>query len=227
MQIGEKIYRELKRIHKIDLKSFIAPNIRNKNLFEFIIGVLLSQNTSDRNAIRAYNNLLKSLGSITPQKILSKSPDEIALLIKPAGMHFQRAKRILELARIFSDEEFVSELINKIKSLPVEESRKLLTKLPGVGEKTADVALLMYFDKPAFPIDTHIRRITLRLGVVESPSYEKISQWWMKELDKKHYLEAHLLLITHGRTVCKAKNPECRKCPIKQYCKYYASGNKK
>ncbi len=225
--IGEEIYRKLKKKYRINLNEFIAPRIKNKDLFEFIIGVLLSQNTSDKNAIRAYNNLLSNLGSITPEKILMKKPEEIAFLIKPAGMHFQRTKRIIELAKIFSNKEFVTELIDKIKNSSIEEGRKLLMNLPGIGEKTADVVLLMYFNKPVFPVDTHIRRITLRLGVVDKPSYEKISGWWMKELDEKHYLEAHLLLITHGRITCKAKNPDCKNCPIKQYCKYYASRSNK
>ncbi len=223
MGIGEEIYRELKKKYRINSNEFIVPRIKNKDLFEFIIGVVLSQNTSDKNAIRAYNNLVSSLETITPEKILMKKPEEIAFLIKPAGMHVQRAKRIIELAKIFSNKEFITELIDKIKNSSIEEGRKLLKNLPGVGEKTADVVLLMYFNKPVFPVDTHIRRITLRLGVVNKPSYEKISEWWMNELEKNHYLEAHLLLITHGRNTCKAKNPNCKNCPIIKYCKYHSS----
>ena len=222
LRVGEEIYRKLKEKYKINLDEFIAPRVKHKDLFEFIIGVLLSQNTSDKNAIRAYNNLLSNLGSVTPEKILMKKPEEIALLIKPAGTHFQRAKRIIELAKIFSDNEFVSKLVNRIKNSTVEEGRKILMSLPGVGEKTADIVLLMYFGKPVFPVDTHIRRVTKRLGYVKKNNYETISRWWMSQLEPRDYLIAHLLLITHGRKTFKARKPKCRECPIKDLCKYYS-----
>lgn len=196
----------------------------NKSLFEFIVGVVLSQNTSDRNAIKALNNLYRLLGGdITPEKILNNDYRDIVEAIKPAGMQEVRAKYIVMLAEFFKDDEKVSTLLNEINSGDIEYARLALKKLPGVGDKTCDVVLLMYFNKPTFPVDTHIARITKRLGYLERYDYNSIRRFWMKIIDPKDYLETHLLLIKHGRRVCKSKKPLCRRCVIKTVCRSYTS----
>jgi endonuclease-3 len=204
----------------IDTSEFIAIRIRDKSLFEFIIGVMLSQNTSDRNAIRAYENMLRILGRITPSRVLEAGINALSEAIRPAGMYKIRAKRIMELAELFSKPGFEDELKEKILRSDVEEARRILMGLPGVGAKTADVVLLTYFGKPTFPVDTHITRITRRLGVLDRNDYESIRRFWMKVFDPKDYLEGHLLLITHGRRTCRARNPLCNKCVIRKYCRY-------
>ncbi|ABN70462.1 HhH-GPD family protein [Staphylothermus marinus F1] len=219
--IGEEIISILRKHYKLNLKEFIAPNIRDKSLFEYIIGVMLSQNTSDKNAIRAYLNLKKIYGEITPEKILSTSIEKLVEALKPAGMYNQRAQRIVELAKIFTERNVKEELRKLVEEGKLREARKYLVNLPGVGLKTADVVLLMYYKQPVFPVDTHIRRVSKRLGYIEKDNYETISRWWMKQLKPNEYLEAHLLLITHGRKTCKARKPLCDKCPINKYCKYY------
>ncbi len=220
--IGRKIFQILRRTYRIDLKGFIAPRIRKRNLYEFIVAVILSQNTSDRNAIKAYENLKKTCnGSIEPDKIVKLNKTTLANAIKVAGMHNQRVHVIKELANLFSDKDFVNKLINKINNLDIENARRELKKLPGVGDKTADIILLMYFNRYTFPVDTHIKRITWRLGLVNRNDYDSIRLFWMKSLKPSDYLEAHLLLITHGRRVCVARNPLCDKCPIRRYCLYY------
>jgi endonuclease-3 len=210
----------------IDTSSFIATRVRNKGLFEFIVAVMLSQNTSDKNAIRAYENLKRVLGDITPEKILSTDLEIIKNAIKPAGMYNERAKRIYELAKIFLENNIEEEIRKYISEGKLGEARKTLLSLPGVGFKTADIVLLMYFGQPVFPVDTHIRRITMRLGYITRNDYEAISNWWMKQLKPEEYLEAHLLLIMHGRRICRAKNPKCYICPLRNYCKYYREKNK-
>ncbi|ADI32177.1 endonuclease III domain-containing protein [Staphylothermus hellenicus] len=219
--IGEEIINILRKHYKLNLKEFIAPNIRDKSLFEYIIGVMLSQNTSDKNAIRAYFNLKKIYGEITPDKILSTPIDKLIEALKPAGMYNQRAQRIIELAKIFTEKNVEEELGKLIEEGKLREARKYLVSLPGVGLKTADVVLLMYYGQPVFPVDTHIRRVTKRLGYIGKDDYEAISSWWMKQLKPNDYLETHLLLITHGRKTCKARKPLCNICPIRKYCKYY------
>ncbi len=225
-ELGKYILDKLRIQHgRINLEEFIAPGIKDKSLYEFIIGVLLSQNTSDRNAIRAYNKLRNICGGeITPKKILKLGVDAIAEAIRIAGMHYQRARRIVELAKIFIDEKRITELVERIKRSSIEEARRILLSLPGIGSKTADVVLLMYFNKPTFPVDTHIRRITKRLGFIVRDNYENVRSFWMKILDPSDYLEAHLLLITHGRRICKARNPFCDKCLLKDICKYNRVG---
>jgi len=226
-ELGKRITYALREMHgKIDLSEFIARRIRSKELFEYVIAVMLSQNTSDRNAIRAYERLRDLLkGSIVPEKILQKRFDDIVNAIRPAGMHYQRAKRIIELAKLFRNSEFVNKIVNDIINMDVEEARKLLTNLPGIGVKTADVILLMYFDKSTFPVDTHITRITKRLGYLDKYDYESIRRFWMDIINPRNYLEIHLLLITHGRRICKSRNPLCNKCLLSRLCKYYAGKN--
>jgi len=218
-----KLLRE--RYGSIDPTGFIAQHVKGRDLFEFTLAVILSQNTSDINAINAYENLRRLTGGdITPGKILKTPLDELIEALKPAGLQYVRALRIIELARFFENSDFVEGLIKEIKVLPVETARVKLMDLPGVGRKTADVILLMYFNKPTFPVDTHITRITKRLGVVKRDDYEAIRRFWMENLDPGEYLEAHMLLITHGRLTCKARNPLCKQCVIRDYCSYY-TGN--
>jgi len=223
--IGTTILELLRRRHgTIDPSKFIAHHVRGTSLFEFLVAVMLSQNTSDANAIKAYSELKKLLGgSITPTKILTTGVEEIASAIKSAGMQMQRALRIKELAEKFAQPGFLEELVSYVEREDVEKARRKLMELPGVGAKTADVVLLMYFGKPTFPVDTHIMRITSRMGFVEKRKYEDVRRFWMNALKPEEYLEAHLLLITHGRETCKARKPLCKDCVISKYCKYYST----
>ncbi len=224
MNRAKKIIDLLSRKYRINPEEFIVNKVKGRPLFDMIIGVLLSQNTSDKNAIRALHNLRKAFGDpLNPCMIKEASPEQIEELIKPAGMYRQRAKKILALANLFCKENFAKELIDKIKASDPEKARDLLMSLPGIGIKSADVILNQYFGKPVFAVDTHIRRISLRLGVVKSKNYRTISDWWMKNLPRDKYLYAHLLLITHGRRTCKARTSKCGECPIRDYCEYYRS----
>jgi len=216
-----KLLRE--RYGSIDQTRFIAQYVKGRGLFEFTLAVILSQNTSDLNAIKAYEKLRELTGGdITPDKVLNTPLDELIEALKPAGLQNIRAQRIIELARFFNNSELVERLVKELVELPVEDARLKLMDLPGVGRKTADVILLMYFNKPSFPVDTHITRITKRLGVVNRVDYEAIRRFWMENLNPGEYLEAHLLLITHGRLTCKARKPVCKQCVIRDYCNYYA-----
>ncbi len=220
-ELGVYILEALRKMHKLNLKDFIAPRIKDKSLFEFIVGVMLSQNTSDKNAIRAYQRLLEKYGNpITPEAILNSSLRDLEDAIRPAGMYRMRARKILQLAKLFVEEGLEEKLKDILPRLPVDEARRLLTGLSGIGVKTADVILSQYFGKHVFPIDTHIRRITSRLGYIRSRRYEDISKWWMEIIPEEHYVEAHLLLITHGRRICRARNPSCDKCLLRKICKY-------
>jgi len=221
---AEKIIDLLSRKYKINPEEFIVNKVRGRPLFDMIVGVMLSQNTSDKNAMKALENLRKEFGDpLDPCRIKDADHHRVEELIRPAGMYRQRAMNILSLARLFCDKDFVNRLEEKIKYSNPLEAREILMKLPGIGIKSADVILNQYFGKPVFAVDTHIRRISLRLGVVKTKSYRTISEWWMKNLPPEKYLLAHLLLITHGRRTCRARFPKCGECPIREYCDYYRS----
>lgn len=221
-RIGDEVCKRLARAYDLSLLSsedFVAPRLRNVSLFEFIVAVMLSQNTSDKNAWRAYENLKFRLGSITPKRVLETGNDVLAELIRVAGMQFERAKRIKELAKAFFREAIDDLIMQAVEQGKFEDARKMLLDLPGVGLKTADVVLLMYYGVPVFPVDTHISRITKRLGFVRSANYEEIRSFWMENTSPSNYFQLHLLLIKHGRETCKARKPLCGKCVIADFCR--------
>lgn len=216
--LGDEIYKRLLSTYTLDPEDFIAPRLQGISLFEFVVAVVLSQNTSDKNAWRAYTNLKSKLGCISPESIRRTRVEELAELIKVAGMHRERAHKLRELAEIFSKSDVEKRLHDMIERGDIARARKALLDLPGVGYKTTDVVLLMYYHVPTFPVDTHIARITRRLGYVKSSNYEEIRSFWMKNTTPTNYLPLHLLLIVHGRVTCKARKPLCDRCAIKDLC---------
>jgi endonuclease-3 len=148
---------------------------------------------------------------LNPDKLRKLHVEEIANLIRPSGMHRIKSKTILNVLSALDDDA----LMNKEPS----ELRNILLGIPGIGPKTTDVFLLMHRGYPTFPIDTHIRRILIRLGIVSKNwRYDQIRDVVMKILPEDKYLNAHLLLIHHGRKYCKAIKPLCEECPIRKLC---------
>ncbi|MFP3173929.1 MAG: endonuclease III [Vulcanisaeta sp.] len=217
----ELVSRALSNVN-IEPRNFAAVYVfRGSNdVFKALVVTILTQNTNDKNALRAYENLVKVVGDITPQRLLEVGEDAIANAIRVAGMYRVRARKILELSKVVI-ERFGGDL-SWIKDLPVDEARKLLLELPGVGEKTADV-ILVNLGKLAFPVDTHITRISLRLGIAKSRNYGEIRSAWMRILkpDPSRYLDVHLRLIQFGREICRAREPRCNVCGFKDVCRYY------
>ena len=219
-----EILNRLRARYSIDLDSYVAPRaIRARaNPFEVLVGIVLSQNTSDKNAIKAFESLRAMLGgSITPEALERADVGEIANAIRVAGQQYRRAKILKDLAKAFiSNPNIVSELAQA----PTEEARAKLLALPGVGPKTADVFLLMYLRKRTFPIDTHISRIAKRLGL--GSSYEEIRRNVLrlgKDLSVEELIELHLLLIQHGRETCRPRAPLCDQCVLRDLCLYARS----
>ena len=192
----------------------VVKALRNRfHPFGALVSIILSQNTSDKNALRALNNLVMRLGpKLEPSRFKDISFDELAELIKPSGMHRIKARTILNALKILGDG-------NVLMREDPEKLRELLISIPGIGYKTADVFLLMVRGYPTFPIDTHIRRVLYRLGFIgRNEDYESIRFKVMKELPKNMYVNAHLVLIRHGREICKSRRPLCSKCPISNIC---------
>lgn len=205
---------------KLREEEFVAPVVkRSAGLFELLVAIILTQNTSDKNAFKAYYNLKGRLGIIEPQSILSLSEEELSQLIRPAGMHRGRARKLIELSR-----RLLGHPLEEISRMSFEEARKFLMDLPGVGEKTADV-LLLNMGKPAFPVDTHIKRIAARWSI--GKSYREISEWFRKNFPPTRYLEIHLKLIQFGRDYCRAQRPRCDVCPVRHMCPWPGAGGRK
>ncbi len=215
------VLKRLEARYSIDMESFVAPRALEKGCkpFEVLVGIVLSQNTSDKNAIKAFEALRSELGGeIDPKKLLELDEVRLANVIKVAGQQRRRARLLKELARFFVENP---RFFEELESMDVEKARAALLSLPGVGPKTADVFLLMYLRKKTFPIDTHILRVASRLGL--GNSYEDIRRRVLElgqELTIEELIKLHLLLIQHGREICRPRNPKCEECVLRDLCKY-------
>jgi len=190
--------------------------------FKLLVATILSQNTNDKNSIRAFRRLEEKVG-ITPESILKADERDIEDAIRVGGLYKQKTIALKKIARVVI-EKYAGNLTSLIQK-PLDEARRELMKLPKVGYKTADVVLLFAGKKSVFPVDTHITRISKRLGLVEDrATYEEIRASWEKLLDKEKFGFVHLLLIEFGRRVCTAKSPRCKECPVNDLCKAYLGG---
>jgi len=217
---GGEIIRRLSSYIKIEGSEFVAIDAawRARNPFKLLIATVLSQNTSDVNAMRAHRLLSESIG-ITPVKITKAPMRDLRRAIRPAGLFNVRARGLKELSRAVL-RNYNGDL-SWIYTLPLGEARKRLIELPHVGPKTADVLLLFLARRGTFPIDTHVNRVSKRLGIAgERDSYEATRERLMKYFPATKYLEAHLLLIGHGRRTCKARRPLCAICVLRDVCPF-------
>ncbi len=183
--------------------------------FETLIVTIISQNTADKNTDLAFTRL-KQRFQITPKVIAEAQTAEIEECIKPAGLYKGKTCAIQTASKTIQ-EKYGS--LDKVLALPLEEARTALTEMPGVGPKTADVVLLFSAQKPTIPVDTHVNRVSKRLGIApKTGDYEAIRLSLQKLFPEQDYLAVHQLLIGHGRQFCKAQKPLCNICPIICYC---------
>ncbi len=188
----------------------------NQDPFKTLIVTIISQNTADTNTERAFDNLSKRF-EITPEALANADSAQIEECIKVAGLYKGKTKAIQTASRIVL-EKFGGSL-KPVLALPLEEARKALTEIPGVGPKTADVVLLFSAQMPTIPVDTHVNRVSKRLGLApQNGDYEDVRSSLQALFPQSDYLAVHLLLIAHGRQYCKAHNPLCQKCPVNTYC---------
>ncbi len=193
--------------------------------FETLVITIISQNTADRNTERAFANLSKQF-EVTPQALSKAETSKIEACLHVGGLYKSKAKTIQTVSKIIL-EKFQGSL-KPILSLPLEEARKTLMELPGVGPKTADVVLLFAANQPTIPVDTHVNRVSKRLGLAPANGdYEEVRLSLQSLFDPKDYLTVHLLLIAHGRKYCKARQPLCPQCPVNSYCQSSFLGDKK
>jgi endonuclease-3 len=188
----------------------------DKDSFKTLITTIISQNTADRNTARAIENLSRN-HPITPEALANAETNRIEESLKVAGLYRNKAKTIKKVSKIIL-EEFHGDF-DSVLSLPLEDARETLMQLPGVGPKTADVVLLFCASKPTIPIDTHVNRVSKRLGLAPTDGdYEAIRKSLQALFSSNDYLAIHILLITLGRRYCKAGKPLCIECPVNKLC---------
>ena len=188
---------------------------QSQDVFQTLIAVILSQNTSSTNSFRAYNRLEEKY-EVKPEVLAQLDPEEIKPLIRIAGLHERRSHRIVvvsnEVLRRYNGN------LERVLRLPLEEARRELMSIKGVGPKTADVVLASKAGKPVLPIDTNIFRILNRTGLVKGRKYEEARSVLESGVPPEKRWAVHLSLIRLGREICKPKGPLHSLCPIEDLC---------
>ncbi len=186
--------------------------------FVLLVSIVLSQNTSDLNAIRALRNLWER-GLISPQKIMYSRDEELIDAVRVAGQYSSRVKTLRALAEFFLSNPGFTGLICS----DVGRTREALLRIHGVGEKTVDVFLSVYCEaKSVFPVDRHIMRITSRI-LGRKVSYREASEFWlscMRSVGLDSVYKLHVFLIDLGRRLCRPRDPACHSCIFYQHCSY-------
>lgn len=183
--------------------------------FSVLMWTVLSQNTNDRNTKMALDRLIADFK--TPKQIAEANVKTIKKLIKPAGLHQAKSRHLKELAQIIIT-KYKGDL-GKVLRKPTEEARRELLTLPGIGYKTADVLLLFAAGRDVVPVDTHVARVSKRLGfAAPADNREGVRGKLMEIVPPGRKGEAHMLLIQHGRHYCKARKPPCDHCPVNDIC---------
>jgi len=183
-----------------------------RNPYEMLVAVILSAQCTDIRVNMTTPALFKAFP--TAEVMAASSPDEVYTYIKSISYPNNKAKSIVGMAK-----KVVSDFGGEVPSTMEE----LLT-LPGVGRKTASVVLICAFDKPAMPVDTHVFRVSNRLGLtINSKSPEETEKILMQHIPEKLLSIAHHWLILHGRYTCQARKPLCEQCGLKAWCRYFES----
>jgi endonuclease-3 len=180
--------------------------------FEVLIYTIISQRTRDEQTHVAAERLLSEFP--TAKDLAQANVRKIEKLIKTAGFYRVKARKIKEVCKI----------IYKKYNGKVPDDFESLMKLPSVGRKTANCVLVFGYGKPAIPVDTHVHRISNRLGLVKTSKPEDTEKALKKILPKKYWLDINHMFVRFGQTICRPINPKCVECPVSSLCKFYRKG---
>ena len=207
------------KIHETLLEAFGEPIWRNPlPPVDELVSTILSQNTNDTNRDRAFHALRAKFADW--EAVRDANAEEVVTAIRPAGLANQKGPRIQQVLRQITEERGGLDL-SFLKDLPLEEARNWLTKFNGVGPKTAAIVLCFSLGRPAFPVDTHIYRVSGRIGLrSEKMTVEQAHPHLESLLPPETYYAAHLNLIRLGREICHARKPDCPNCPIRKLCDF-------
>ena len=199
----EEIFR---RFHDIEPEP--KGELNSVNEFTFLVAVVLSAQATDMGVNRATSALFKAVD--TPEKMLALGEEGLRDYIKSIGLYRAKARNVIALSKI---------LVEKHGG-KVPGEREALEALPGVGRKTANVVLNIVFGEPTIAVDTHLFRLGNRTGLAPGKSPYDVEKGLLKAIPEKYLRHAHHWLILHGRYVCKARRPECWRCPIADLCQF-------
>ena len=196
-------YTALERLHKV----------QTARPFRILIATILSARTKDENTTKAADKLFKLYG--TPQKLAKAKVKDVEKVIKSVGFYHVKSKRIIEVANL---------LLSKYNGKVPADIDKLVD-MPGVGRKTANCVLVYAFEKPAIPVDTHVHRISNRLGLVDTKTPEETEMALREKIPKKYWLDINNTFVMYGQNICKPISPMCDVCKIRKTCNYFQTKN--
>lgn len=207
-EVIEKYLDELIPNPKCELNYF--------NDYSLLIAIMLSAQTTDKRVNEVTKILFDKYHSL--EELMNANYNDLKEIIKPLGNYTRKAFNVKEIARI------IVTLYNGV----VPKEREILETLPGVGRKTTNVYFAEYLDLPAIAVDTHVERVSKRLDLVkENANVLIIEKALMKNIKKENWGKRHLQLVLFGRYHCKARNPLCKECKLKDICSYYKEQNSK
>jgi endonuclease III len=177
--------------------------------FRVLIGTILSHRTRDENTTKATENLFSRYK--TPAQLANADPRVVRRLIRPSGFYNMKTKNIITASK-----QLMTEFGGQ-----VPDNEDDLMKLRAVGRKTANCVLVYAFNKPAIPVDTHVHRISNRLGLVKTKKPEETEEALVKLVPRRYWLELNDLFVRFGQTTCKPIGPHCESCTLTQTCNYY------
>jgi endonuclease-3 len=214
-----EISRLANEVHHRLLDFYGQPTWRNPlPPVDELVSTILSQNTNDINRDRAFGSLRRQFSNW--EAVRDADPTAVVAAIRQAGLANQKGPRIQQVLREITSERGSLEL-SFLKDMPLEEARTWLKKFKGVGPKTAAIVLLFSLGRPAFPVDTHIYRVTGRIGLrPEKMTVEDAHLYLEKLFPPETYYATHLNIIRLGREICAARKPACRRCPLRRLCNY-------
>ena len=203
----EKVLYDKKPYRFTALKQLQAEE--SGDPFKILIGTILSSRSRDENTTKVVKTLFKRFKNA--KELAEGNMEEVKQIIHSIGFYNVKAKRVIE----------VSQLIAKKFNGKVPNCIEKLLELPGVGRKTANCVLVYGFNKPAIPVDTHVHRISNRMGLVNTKTPEKTEAELSNIIDRKHWIKLNNTFVMYGQNICLPVTPNCKLCELKKMCKFY------
>ncbi|MGC8564900.1 MAG: endonuclease III [Thermoplasmata archaeon] len=191
---------------KILMKKISPHKIPYNEPWKVLISTVLSQRTKDETTATVSKRLFEKYPNLND--LANAKNEDLEILLKPIGFYREKAKRIKEIARIILDDYGGN----------VPKEKDLLLKLPGVGTKTANIVLSVSYSKDYIAVDTHVHRISNRLGWVKTKTPEETELELMKIIDRSYWKIINSVLVEFGKSICRPKGPRCDICPVSNYC---------
>jgi endonuclease III len=231
MSVTMRPTEHLLKVYELLIQTYGEPkNVPDYDPLGGLVGTILSQHTSDTNSDRAYKQLVATFP--TWEDVRDAPTDKIVESIKCGGLANIKSVRIQDVLHKLTEQQqeqgetkpLAEFLYDELASRSTEEAWRYLRELPGVGPKTAACVLMFNLNRPAFPIDTHVHRVSKRLGLIGARiSAEQAHNIFDKMIPSEWVYPLHVNLIRHGRRICHAQRPKCNLCPLFSECAYVGS----